>query len=455
MNSDILLIPAKVPSVQAANIAAPASKSISHRMLIAASLANGHTTLRGVLESEDTKATASILCACGAGIEKDGSSFNITGLGGNIAGGDNLPLDCNVSESGTTCRLLTAVLAAGHGLFRLHGAARMHERPMQGLVNVLGKLGAGFSYEQKPDHLPLVMKAAGLVPDELEVDTSDTSQYLSGLLLAAPLGQGLKLIPCAQDNAALVSWPYVLLTLQILEDFGISFKVEEKQNKQASWQEADWRRIAHPQSGLLRLSVQKSEYRAGEYCVEGDFSNSSYFLAAGAVGKRPVVVNNLRLDSLQGDRAILDILQRMGAHIVCREGSVEVSAPAGALQGVEVDMGDCPDLVPTVAAVAAFAKGQTTIRGVGHLRIKESDRISAPATELKKVGCETKELEDGLVIIPPAKFIQPVEPFCTYNDHRMAMSMSLFSCAGFDLRIENPACVSKSFPLFWEAWAKI
>ena len=166
-------------------------------------------------------------------------------------------------------------------------------------------------------------------------------------------------------------------------------------------------------------------------------------------------MNNLNPASLQGDRMILQILEQMGARVSISGRDIEVCAPAGALRGIEVNMADCPDLVPTVAVLAAFAQGPTRIFGVAHLRIKESDRIAAPAAELARVGCEVHEQEDGLIIIPPARLTPPTEPFETYNDHRMAMSVALFSCAGFEVRIKNPACVSKSFPDFWKRWELI
>jgi 3-phosphoshikimate 1-carboxyvinyltransferase len=184
--------------------------------------------------------------------------------------------------------------------------------------------------------------------------------------------------------------------------------------------------------------------------VEGDWSNASYFLAAGAVGEKPVLVRGLRRDSLQGDMAILDILARMGARVDW--GPLGVTVSGQGLHGVELSMGACPDLVPTVCAVAARASGPTTIRDVAHLRIKESDRLSACADELRKVGAEVETFEDGLTIIPRPITAGAAVDFCTYGDHRMAMSMSLFELAGVDVRLDNPGCVAKSFPGFWDQW---
>ena len=487
-NNNILLLPARQPGglgerekrefaqtgklgeqdSPAALISAPASKSISHRMLIAAGLAQGQTVLNGVLASQDTAATSEILQACGALIQPASNCPNrlvVQGVGGQVQGGSAKPVLCNANESGTTARLLSAVLAAGQGLFEVTGAPRMQERPMQGLIDALVPLGAKFEFKKRVGYLPFILQSQGLSGQEVEVDTSETSQYLSGLLLAAPLTEGLSLIPVARkkhagadscgdlDAGEIVSWPYALLSLQILHDFGLSFKTEIRPNRQSSWQACAWQQVSHPKSGCLRIQVPAGKYQAGCYQVEGDYSNASYFLAAGAIGCRPVRVDNLRQNSLQGDKAILDILSKMGARLEFGENAVTVFPSK--LRGIEVNMADCPDLVPTVAVLAAFAQGATKITGVEHLRIKESDRIAAPAQELAKLGCKSEQLSDGLIILPPARLSPPAQAFATYNDHRMAMSMALFSCAGFNVQIENPGCVAKSFPNFWQQWAKI
>ena len=356
-----LLLPARQPNEKVAEIAAPASKSISHRMLIGAGLAHGKTILKGVLASQDTTATAGILQACGAIIEPEGENLVVHGLAGKIQGGKTKPVLCNVNESGTTARLFTAILAAGHGLFEVTGAARMQERPMQGLIDALLPLGAKFKFKGKPGYLPFELQSQGLsaqgagvvsggtavagavptagpsvdptaeasagaavkadIEAEIEVDTSETSQYLSGLLLAAPLNAGLTLIPVArakkgeaesvqalnafvekvssQDlgqgsteivSCEIVSWPYALLSLQILHDFGLSFKTEVRENIHSPWQVCNWQAVSHPQSGCLRIQVLGGKYQPGSYQVEGDYSNASYFLAAGAIGQRAVRV---------------------------------------------------------------------------------------------------------------------------------------------------------------------
>ncbi|MBQ4132220.1 MAG: 3-phosphoshikimate 1-carboxyvinyltransferase [Desulfovibrionaceae bacterium] len=455
MNKNILLVPGKLPSDTAARVQAPSSKSISHRNLVAAALATGRSRLRGALESEDTAATAEILRGLGAEITREGSDILINGLGGQLKNEGPAPLLCDVHESGTTCRLLTAVLAAGQGEFKFTARGRMNKRPMLPLTSALEKLGTKFEFEHEAGYLPFIMRAAGLPDTEVHIDTSQSSQYLSGLLLAAPLGRGMKLVPTAEAAGAIVSWSYVQLTLQTMAEYGIKFSVEERDSPDRDWREVNWRSVSPPKSGLCRICVEKGSYKNGNYEIEGDFSNASYLLAAGAVGLRPIIVDNLSPASLQGDREIVRIIEQMGGRVRVLGRSIEVSPPEKCLQGIEVNMGDCPDLVPTVAAMAAFAKGPTRISGVEHLRLKESDRIAAPAAELAKVGCKVQEEKDGMIITPPLRPVRPALPFQTYNDHRMAMSMALFSCAGFDVQIENPACVSKSFPDFWEIWEQI
>lgn len=439
-------------------VTAPPSKSVSHRMLIGAALAAGDSVVEHVLESLDIERTADILRAAGARVERLGEGrFAVTGVAGTPAGGFDAPVSCDVHESGTTCRLLTAVLAAGKGRFRIHGAPRMHERPIGQLVDVLRGLGVRVTYEGRAGCPPLHIDSDGMSGGTTAIGLDESSQYLSGLLLAAPLTGGLTV---EVSGGKVVSWPYVALTLQALEDFGLGFRVETRGSVHAGWQADDWRALREVRPGLVRFVVPPGVYRAGRYRVEGDWSNVSYFLAAGAVGPRPVRVTGVRIDSLQGDRAMLDILGRMGARFE-REDNGVVALPSD-LNGVEVDMGHCPDLVPTVAVTAAFARGVTRIRNVAHLRIKESDRLSAPAAELRKAGVRVDELDDGLVVHGALRRggvarsgDGKVVPFLSYGDHRMAMSLALLGFAGVQSVLDDPACVAKSFPHFWNEWEKV
>ena len=437
---------------QVIDVQAPPSKSVSHRMVIGAALAAGESRLANVLESEDLDCTRSIMETCGARIERLGDGlYAIRGVAGTPAGGGVEPASCYVKESGTTCRLLTGVLASGLGRFRIHGAARMHERPIGDLTDALEALGVGVEWEGRKSYPPMVLDTCGLKGTEVTIGLDESSQYISGLLLAAPMAKAMT-ITVGGEKA--VSWPYVGLTLKAMEEFGLKFHVEMLNDKE-EWAEVDWRTLSNVVPGRTRFIVKPGMYRAGDYRVEGDWSNASYFLAAGAVGPAPVRVNGLRADSLQGDKAMLDILKQMGARIEIERHAVTVFPSS--LKGIEVDMGHCPDLVPTVAAVAAFAKGETTISNVAHLRIKECDRLSSPSAELAKAGVVSEVLEDGLRVIGNREAIAASEGtvFCTYNDHRMAMSLAVLGFAGVDVQVDDPKCVAKSFPGFWREWKKV
>lgn len=437
-------------------INAPASKSLSHRTLIAAALANGTSTISSALDSDDITRTRGCLESCGASIADKDGALVVTGMeegpkGGNADGKhkDETPHELYMHESGTTCRLMTAVAAAGHGTFRVHGAPRMHERPMGELTDALASLGTKFQFEGDPGHLPMIMTAKGYAKKKVEITLEESSQYLSGLLLGAPLSKHETMITVTGRKA--VSWPYVALTLRIMEDFKAGFEVELKKGE--TWKAVPWRSVKGVTPGEIRFIVKPTGYDATDYRVEGDWSNASYFLAAGAVGKRPVLIKGLAADSLQGDRAIMDILSQMGASIKVTFDGILVEPSH--LRGVRVDMGRCPDLVPTVAAAAAFASAPTRIENVAHLRIKETDRLAACAEEVARTGADT-QIEGDSLVVRPARLPkgQPVS-FKTYNDHRMAMSMSLFGLGGVEVNLDNPDCVKKSFPGFWDEWNKV
>ncbi|MBR3664348.1 MAG: 3-phosphoshikimate 1-carboxyvinyltransferase [Desulfovibrio sp.] len=456
----------------AISIDVPGSKSLSHRYLIGAALANGKSRLRHVQNSADIHVTRALLQQIGAGFEEiAGEELVVQGVGGKVRGGSGSPMDCDVGESGTSCRLLSAVFAAGDGLFRIFGQGRMHERPVEDLCHALTRLGAGVVYTGKSGCPPFLLQARGLNPDlvkgELSIGMDASSQYFSGLLLAAPMCPSALILELGGSKA--VSWPYVGLTLQCLTDFGLDFTVATRPEKTAAWKELEkgtWRDVALAVPGCLRITVTPGSYQSGEYTIEGDWSQASYFLAAGALGSRPVCVRGLREDSLQGDRIILDILCKMGAQLNIADDCVTVCPSP--LHGVDLDMNSCPDLVQTVAVLAAFAHGSTRIRNVAHLRFKESDRIAAPAEELAKVGIVADPLSDGLLISGKGgnvhhkrgESVVPTLPegtmFSAHNDHRMAMSLALLDLVNPDLhvasRLDDPSVVKKSFPDFWTKW---
>lgn len=466
---------------QCVEIAAPPSKSISHRYMIGAALAKGESVLHNCLESADLKATRNILREAGAEIEsfsdpasQYGNSWKITGMAGQPRGGASHPLPCDVGESGTTCRLLTAILAAGEGLFQIYGHGRMHERPIGELCDVLMSLGANIIYEGLSGCPPFLLSANRLNPElvdgHIQIGMDMSSQFFSGLLMAAPMAKSPLAIELGGHKP--VSWPYVGLTLDCMANFGIRFSVEQRPRLGVPWnvlQRSTWSQYGEARPGGLRVRIWPSQYRAGEYSIEGDWSGASYFLAAGALGKKPVRVNGLKANSMQGDRALLDILQKMGARLKVEDNAVTVFPSS--LHGASLDMGSCPDLVPTVAMLAAFAKGSTRISNVAHLRLKESDRIAAPAKELAKAGVTVDPLSDGLLIngmggmagrtLKHAKALTLAEDIelCAHNDHRMAMSLALLEMRDPTLRVrerlDDPTVVGKSFPTFWELWSKL
>ncbi|MHC1791572.1 3-phosphoshikimate 1-carboxyvinyltransferase [Solidesulfovibrio sp.] len=434
-------------------ITAPPSKSVSHRAVIAAALAAGTSRVTGLLDSQDIHRTRECMAAMGADIhpQSDGSII-VSGTAGHPQGGDPETDDAvilDVGESGTTCRLLTAVAAAGKGLFELRGHGRMHDRPIGELITALLPQGLEALYLAKSGCPPMMLVGRGLTGGVTHISLEDSSQYLSGLLLAAPLAAAPLIIEISGSKT--VSWPYVAITLSTLDDFSVPFAVET--HTADGWAATDWRTLTDVVPGQIRFVMQPARYMPRTYAVEADWSSASYFLAAGAIGAAPVTVAGLRLDSLQGDRAIRDILAQMGARIEATEAGLTVH-PSD-LTGQELDMGRCPDLVPTVAAAACFASGETVIRNVAHLRLKESDRIEAVAENCTRAGAVVTTLADGMRIKPrPLRTDQRVE-FSAFDDHRLAMSAALFELAGIDVVLDNPACVAKSFPTFWEKWEAI
>jgi 3-phosphoshikimate 1-carboxyvinyltransferase len=429
-------------------IKAPASKSVSHRALIVAGLARGRSLVRSPLHSQDLERTRACLETLGATFSRSGEDLMVQGA----ASLDRIatePLPLEVGESGTTCRLITAVASAFHGRFLLRGKGRMHDRPIQDLTESLAPLGPSFDFLEKEGFPPLVINATGLSSGEVSISLRESSQYLSGILLAAPLARGPLTVAIGGDKV--VSWPYVGITLQTMAEFGVPPVLEILEN--GSWTQVAYHEISEVRPGMVRFRTVPGQYQPREYTVEGDWSNASYFLAASALLDTPLTVTGLRPDSLQGDRAILDILTQMGAQAHWERDAVTVSARK--LHGVDVDMGSCPDLVPTVSVAASFAKGRTRIRNVAHLRIKESDRLMAVSTQLGRVGIETELYEDGIAIQPGTPPAGRTVRLSTFGDHRIAMSMSLLELGGVLVELDDPACVAKSFPHFWEKWETV
>jgi 3-phosphoshikimate 1-carboxyvinyltransferase len=430
-------------------ITAPSSKSLSHRALICAALADGESLLEGVLESQDLSRTADCLRLLGATIEPREDKLFVHGIGAATRADASEPVAMNVGESGTTCRLMAAVVTAIPGIYRIFGEGRMHDRPVSHLTDALTQQGVRVSFEEKDGYPPLIMSSPGLSGGEVTINLEQSSQYLSGLLLAAPLATGPTIIRLIGRSVA--SWPYVALTLDTMARFGVPVILERRILD-------DWQPCTHAEAaGLpptdIRLIVHPAPYRAGSMRVEGDWSNASYFLAAGAVGVAPVRISGLNRSSAQGDRFMLEILARMGARVEWTDDAVTVFPSA--LHGTQVDMNACPDIVPTVAAMAAFATGETVISGAAHLTLKECDRIQGPVTELSKAGVNIEARPDGMVIRGNGGLLPRHADMCTYGDHRMAMSFTILELGGIGVQLDNPSCVAKSFPGFWDVWGKV
>ncbi|MFL5758317.1 MAG: 3-phosphoshikimate 1-carboxyvinyltransferase [Thermomicrobiales bacterium] len=402
----------------------PGSKSITNRALLIAALAEGESVLIGALFSDDTRYMAEALAALGIAVESDEAAeqFAVHGLGGSFPASE---ADLFVGNSGTTMRFLTAAVALGHGRYRVDGIPRMRQRPIQPLIDALNDLGSCVSSEAGNGCPPVVVEANGLRGGRVAVAGETSSQYFTALQIAGPYAeQGIE-IDVIGD---LVSKPYMSITASVMAAFGVEIALDQEH----------WRttRIAPGQ-----------RYQARRYQIEPDASNASYFFAAAAVTGGRIRVDGLGSGSAQGDLRFVDVLAEMGARVTIAEDHVEVvGPPVGELRGVDVDMNAISDTAQTLAAIAPFARGPTTIRGVEHMRHKETDRVAALATELRRLSQEVEERPDGLTIHPA-----PVQPAAieTYDDHRMAMSFTIAALGAPGIRILDPGCVAKTFPAFF------
>ncbi|HTQ37859.1 MAG TPA: 3-phosphoshikimate 1-carboxyvinyltransferase [Pirellulales bacterium] len=417
------------------SIRPPGSKSITNRALICAALADGESTLTGALDSEDTGVMIDSLRRLGIAVDVSnaGQTLRVTGCGGKIAA---TSADLSIANSGTSVRFLTALAALGHGRFRLDGAPRMRQRPIADLLEGLAQLGVNLNSELGNGCPPVVVHAAGLPGGRANIRGEVSSQFLSGLLMAAPYAQ--KPVELAVEGE-LVSQPYVRLTLAVMRSFGVDVT----------------------DGNLRHFHVPPAHYHGQNYAIEPDASAASYFFAAAAIAGGEVTVEGLSKQSLQGDVAFVDCLKEMGCHVsgqwsvASGQENITISGPpAGkSLRGIIVNMNAISDTVQTLAAVALFADGPTTITGVGHIRHKETDRIGNLAAELRKFGATVDELPDGLRIVPVAK--PQAARVATYKDHRMAMSLALVGLRLPGVIIENPKCVEKTYPHYFEDLQKV
>ena len=403
-----------------ATVRPPGSKSITNRALVCAALAKGTSTLRGALVSEDTHVMIEGLRALGIEVDvrDEGETLVVEGCGGKPPANS---AEIFVENSGTTIRFLTALVTLADGSFTLDGIPRMRERPIGDLAAALEQLGAKVTCTGNNQCPPVQIQANGLRGGTTRIHGNISSQYLSALLMAAPCASETVTI---EVEGTLVSVPYVSMTQAVMQSFG----VETKSAKDFS-----------------SLKVPHSTYQAAEYAIEPDASAASYFWAAAAVTGGEVTVTGLSRDSLQGDVRFVDCLGQMGCEVRYEADSVTVKGRK--LHGIDVDMNAISDTVQTLSVVALFAEGTTKIRNVPHIRHKETDRIAAVATELRKLGAEVVEHADGLEITPGAFSPAAID---TYNDHRMAMSFAIAGLVHKGVEINDPGCTAKTYPRFFE-----
>lgn len=407
----------------------PGSKSISNRALLLAALAHGDTLLVDLLDADDTRVMRTALAQLGIEQQSTRDGVLVHGCGGRLPVAE---AEVFLGNAGTAFRSLTAALAFAGGRFVLDGVARMRERPIGDLVDALNALGASIAYRGAVGYPPLLIEpATELAIDRVAVKSDVSSQFLSGLLMAAPLaaaGAGITIAP----QGRLISQPYVGMTIAVMQRFGVTVE-----------------RIGDG------FRVPRASYQSpGRYRVEGDASGASYFLALGAIAGGPVRVEGVGRASVQGDVRFADVLEKMGARIEWGDDWIEARAPAaGRLVALNADCNEIPDAAMTLAIAALFGDGPSRLTGIGSWRVKETDRIAAMATELRKLGASVTEGEDWIEVGPPARWL-PAE-IDTYDDHRIAMCFSLAAASGVAVTINDPKCVAKTFPDYFERMASL
>jgi len=406
----------------------PGSKSLSNRALLLAALASGETHLTNLLDSEDihhmlnalTKLNVSYRlseCKTQCWVTGNAGVFNVS-----------KPITLFLGNAGTAMRPLCAALACSHGEFELTGEPRMEERPIGALVDALRQAGADIEYLKNVNYPPLLIKGHALKGGSVTVDGSVSSQFLTALLMSAPLFEQDTTIVISGD---LVSKPYIDITLHTMSQFGMDV---ENQNYQQ-----------------FKIKGQQQYQSPGHFMVEGDASSASYFLAAGAIKGGTVRVTGVGKNSIQGDIRFAEVLEQMGAKVNWQDAFIEVtSAP---LKAVDLDMNHIPDAAMTIATTALFASGTTSIRNIYNWRVKETDRLAAMSCELRKVGAIVEEGEDFISITPPKQLLHA--KIDTYNDHRVAMCFSLVALSDTAVTINDPSCTAKTFPDYFERFATI
>ncbi len=422
-----------LPALQraAGTVKLPGSKSISNRMLLLAALAAGETDIRDLLDSDDTRVMLAALQQLGVGVTAIGTNaYRVSGCAGVFPGKD---AELFMGNAGTAIRPLTAALALSGGRYKLSGVPRMHERPIGDLVDGLRQIGCDVRYAGKEGYPPLeILPAAARLAAPIRVRGDVSSQFLTALLMALPLTGETAVIEMTTE---LISKPYIEITLNLMARFGVTV------------QRDGWGRFTIPAGQRYRSP--------GLLHVEGDASAASYFLAAGAIGGGPVRVEGVGLRSIQGDIRFAAALETMGARIVWGDNHIEASAPAaGKLKAFDLDLNHIPDAAMTLAVAALFADGPCTLRNIASWRVKETDRIAAMAAELRKLGATVEEGADALTVLPAPSLLNNAA-IDTYDDHRMAMCFSLAALGGVPVRINDPKCVAKTFPHYFDAFAQI
>jgi 3-phosphoshikimate 1-carboxyvinyltransferase len=417
----------------------PGSKSISNRALLLAALAKGTTKLTGLLDSDDTRVMRGALAKLGVAcsdLSVDGE-ITVQGCSGEFSG---KVADIFVGNAGTAARSLVATLAlaaTNESHYRVDGVPRMRERPIGDLVDALREIGAAVDYAGNAGFPPLSIKGGAIAIDKpIPIRGDVSSQFLTGLLIALPLvtartGKRASI----EVIGELISKPYIEITLAMMAQFGVRIERD-------SWQ---------------RFHVPATRYVSpGHYAVEGDASSASYFIAAAAIGGGPIRVEGVGQNALQGDVKFADAIAQMGAQISYEANAIVARAPEGKLKAIQADMNHIPDAAMTLAVVALFAEGMTKLTNIASWRVKETDRIAAMATELRKLGATVEEGADYIAVTPPTKLTANAA-IDTYDDHRIAMCFSLasLSARGVSIRINDPACVNKTFPTYFEVFAEL
>jgi len=406
----------------------PGSKSLSNRALLLAALAKGTTRIKNLLDSDDIRHMLDALTTLNVNyqLSDDRTECVVEGKGG--------PLDFSgecemyLGNAGTAMRPLCAALCLGQGTFTLTGEPRMSERPIDSLVGALTAMGADINYHDFDGFPPLTIKGTGLNGGKVAIDGTVSSQFLTAFLMAAPLAKGDIEIEIIGE---LVSKPYIEITLDLMKKFGVE--------------------VSHNNLQSFTIKGGQTYIAPGELLVEGDASSASYFLAAAAIKGGSVTVTGIGSDSVQGDIKFADVLEEMGAAVTWQPNSITVTA--GELKAISMDMNHIPDAAMTIATAALFATGTTTISNIYNWRVKETDRLAAMATELRKVGAIVDEGHDYITITPPNQLTAAA--IDTYNDHRIAMCFSLVALSDTAVTINDPGCTSKTFPTYFQSFSAI